>query len=309
MGSGVRTAEADEQVLPVGRPDKPVTLRSWTPPGVSTLRSDQQAILELVCASFCRRLAEDLTSVLRVPVDLHVRPAEQLLWRDLLAALTDPYSAARVQWSPQNPAGLVTATIPLAVAWVDRILGGPGLASDHPEALTEVEAELVTDLHRRYATAFAVALGAVVDLQVTVGPHESRLGLIKAVPFDAELVVFDVELSAGATAGEVRLALPAEKLIPALDAFAGRGGAVPAGPLPPGAGLLDAPVEVAARFDAASLTPAELCTLAVGDVVTLPHPTGRPLCLWAANQPYLPVMPGRRSGRVAVAVLEAQGAA
>lgn len=296
-------AVSDETATPVGRA-APVAVAAWSPPGVTTVRADQQAILELVFDTFRRRFAEELTTVLRLPVELRVRPARQLLWRDVLAELPEPYSACLTRWSPQHPGGLVTVTVPLAVAYVDRLLGGPGALIDHPGPLTEVENELVADLHRRAAAAFAASLGAVVAVEVAVGSHEPRLGLLRAVPADAELVVTDVEVAVGDAAGEISLLLPAPLVIPALDAFAGRGTPVPQRPMPHAGGLLDAAVDVAVRFAPASLTPGQLGRIAVGDVIGLPHAAAAPLQLWVANRPYLPVLPGRRAGRVAVAVAE-----
>ncbi len=297
-------AASEEAVTPVGR-SRPVPVAGWAPPGVTTLRADQQAILELVFDTFCRRFAEELTTVIRLPVELRVRPARLLLWRDVLAELPEPYSACLARWSPDHAGGLVVVSVPLAVAYVDRLLGGPGAPSEHPGPLTEVENELVADLHRRVAAAYAASLAAVAAVDATVGPHEPRLGLLRALPADAELVVADVEVTAGAAAGEISLVLPAPLVIPALDAFAGRVAPDPQRPqLPPTGGLLDATVEVSVRFEPASLTPGELCRLAVGDVIGLPHDAATPLQLWVANHPYLRVQPGRRAGQVAVAVAD-----
>jgi flagellar motor switch protein FliM len=71
-----------------------------------------------------------------------------------------------------------------------------------------------------------------------------------------------------------------------------------------GGALWDAPLPVAARFEPASLTSSQLVGLAVGDVITLPHPAGWPLRLYAGGRPYLSALPGRRGGRMAVEIAE-----
>jgi flagellar motor switch protein FliM len=68
--------------------------------------------------------------------------------------------------------------------------------------------------------------------------------------------------------------------------------------------LEDVPVQVAVRFDATLTGPGELADLAVGDVVTLRHPTSRPLTVSAADLVFAHAVPGAAGKRLAVLVVE-----
>ena len=298
----MNATDQSDRVVPVGR-RQAVAVRPYVLRTARTLRADQQATLELVGSGFCRSISQELSSRLRLAVSASTRPAEQRTWRELLAELSDPYFATTLRWEPFAGTGLISVSLPLAVALVDRMLGGPGATAEHPHPLTEVETELVSEVARRVARCFAAALGTVVELTPDVGAYESRLGLIKVSPGSAELVVVDVEIDLGPSAGQVRIAIPAGELIGQLDAFSGTSiGAV--GTIRCGGSLLDAGVDLSVRFAPALLTSEDLCLLAVGDIVTLPHPTDRPLHLWAGNRPYLQVMPGRRGPHLAVEVVD-----
>lgn len=180
----------------------------------------------------------------------------------------------------------------LVVRLAEVLMGGPGLGADRSP--TRLEASLV-------ANRLRVALAPVV-----AGLEETGLGGIHLVPADGDtppcapdLLRAVIELVVGGVEGSMELALPA-----ALVGGAGQDRSVPE-PHPTVADALErVPLTVAIRFEPVELAATDVDGLAVGDVIRLDHPVGRPLVGELDGRAVLRVRPGRRGRRLAVEVEE-----
>lgn len=180
----------------------------------------------------------------------------------------------------------------MVVRLAEVLMGGPGLEAARPP--TRLESSLV-------ANRLTVALAPVVAALEPAGL--SGLHLVpddgEAPPCAPDLLRVSIELVVGGVEGTMELALPA-----ALLGGAGRDRSVP-DPHPTVAEVLErVPLTVAVRFEPVELAASEVDGLAVGDVIRLDHPVGRPLVGELDGRPVLRVRPGRRGRRLAVEVEE-----
>lgn len=288
-------------VAPLGQDGKEKALRRFRVRPATTLKDEHEQVLALVGQNFCRLFGADLSTYVASEVDINMLPVQQWSWDDLLAALPDPYCAARLSMPPMQGTGIMSVDIPLATAIVEKLLGGAGIGQQRTEPLTEVELSLLAELHQRAAGDLAESLSLVVETKPVASRQESRLELIRASTAGSLLVAFEFEIRMHAAEGHVRIALPAEALISKLEAFAGTSAVVSS--LRDTGRLGDCPVEASVRFNETDMVSRRVVDLFPGSVIVLRHPVDEPLTLFIGEVPYLSVLAGRRGSQKAFAVI------
>jgi flagellar motor switch protein FliM len=293
--------EIESTVVPFGRDGRPKPLRRFRVRPATTLKDEHEQVLALVGQNFCRLFGADLSTYVNSEVDISMLPVQQWSWDDLLGALPEPYCAAPLTMPPMAGTGLITVDIPLAVAIIEKLLGGAGVAQERTEPLTEVEVSLLAELHQRAAVDIAESLSIVVETKPFAARQESRLELIRAATAGSLLIAFEFGVDMKSAEGHVRIALPADALLANLEAFAGT--SATAESLADTGRLGSCPVEASVRFNDTHLPSHRIVELAPGDVVVLSHPTDDPLTLFVGETPYLAVLAGRRGTQKAFAVI------
>jgi flagellar motor switch protein FliM len=293
--------EMQSKVVPLGRDGPPKPLRRFRVRPASTLKDEHEQVLALVGQNFCRLFAADLSTYVRSDVRITMAPVQQWSWDDLLNALPDPYCAARLSMHPMAGTGLIAVTVPLAVAMIEKLLGGAGIAEERSEPLTEVELSLLAELHQRAAVDVAESLALVAETSPVVGRQESRLELIRAGPARSLLITLEFEVTMEKAQGHVRISIPSEPLLSKLEIFSGASST--AATIADRGRLGDCAVEAAVRFNDATLPSRRLVDLALGSVIALNHPVNDPLTLYVGQTPYLDVLAGRRGSQKAFAVI------
>jgi flagellar motor switch protein FliM len=293
--------DTQTKVLPLGREGRPKPFRRFRVRPASTLKDEHEQVLALVGQNFCRLFGVDLSSYVRTEVDIAMSPVQQWSWDDLLNSLPEPYCAARLSMPPMAGTGLISIEVPLAIAIVEKLLGGAGVAEERTEPLTEVELSLLTELHQRAAGDLAEALSLVVEARPVTARQESRLELIRAAPGRKLLIALEFEVDMKSASGHVRIAMPADALVSKLEAFAGTSPTVAS--VADTGSLGECPVEATVRFNDTELASRRLVGLAPGQIIVLDHPTDEPLTLYVGQVPYLAVLAGRRGSQKAFAVI------
>lgn len=297
--------ENQSTVVPLGRGDRPKPLRRFRVRPAGTLKDEHEQVLALVGQNFCRLFGVDLSTFVRTEVDIAMAPVQQWSWDDLLNSLPEPYCAARLSMPPMAGTGLITIEVPLAIAIVEKLLGGAGVAEERTEPLTEVELSLLTELHQRAAGDLAEALSLVVETRPVTARQESRLELIRAAPGRKLLIALEFDIDMKTASGHVRIAIPADALVSRLEGFAGTS---PIAASVADTGRLgECPVEASVRFNDTGLPSRRIVELAPGAVIVLQHPVDEPLTLYVGHVPYLPVLAGRRGTQKAFAVIGPNG--
>lgn len=297
--------ENQSTVVPLGRGGRPKPLRRFRVRPAGTLKDEHEQVLALVGQNFCRLFGVDLSTFVRTEVDIAMAPVQQWSWDDLLNSLPEPYCAARLSMPPMAGTGLITIEVPLAIAIVEKLLGGAGVAEERTEPLTEVELSLLTELHQRAAGDLAEALSLVVETRPVTARQESRLELIRAAPGRKLLIALEFDIDMKTASGHVRIAIPADALVSRLEGFAGTS---PIAASVADTGRLgECPVEASVRFNDTGLPSRRIVELAPGAVIVLQHPVDEPLTLYVGHVPYLPVLAGRRGTQKAFAVIGPNG--
>ena len=301
----MRSEEVQRAVVPLGRDGRPKPLRRLRVRPAGTMKEEHERVLALLSQNFCRLFAADLTTFVGSEVEIAIAPVQQWSWDDLLNVLPEPYCAARLTMPPIPGIGLIVLDIPMAIAIVEKLLGGAGIAQESVEPLTEVEVALLGEVHQRAASDLAESLSLLVETQPVVARQESRLELIRAAAARTLLIALEFEITMKDASGHFRIAIPAPGLLAKLEAFSGT--AAPPVSLGDTGRLANCTLETSVRFNETPLASRRVVDLSPGDVLLLNHRTDEPLTLFVGEVPYLSVLAGRRGTQKAFAVIGPPG--
>jgi flagellar motor switch protein FliM len=302
----MNSEEVQRAVVPLGRDGRPKPLRRLRVRPASTLKEEHEQVLALLSQNFCRLFAADLTTFVGAEVEINLAPVQQWSWDDLLNVLPEPYCAARLSMPPIAGTGLIILDVPMAIAIVEKLLGGAGVAQESTEPLTEVELALLGEVHQRAAGDLAESISLLVETQPVVARQESRLELIRAEPARSLLIALEFDINMKDAAGHLRVAIPAPGLLAKLEAFSGTSSA-PSVSVADTGRLGNCTLETSVRFNETVLPSRRIVALTPGDVVVLDHRTGEPLTLFVGEVPYVSVLAGRRGAQKAFAVVGPPG--
>lgn len=227
-----------------------------------------QPMLETVA----HRIGGSLTSALRQPVRVEVRDIEQVNWEDFAASLPEPTFLSSAVLLPLEGRVVLHLPVPLAMLIIDYYLGGDGLNQPERDQLTEIERALVgglaedvwKEIPQPFSTFTTLSPAMTATSTSALLMQVGRPGILCLV------VQMSVAVADGETA-EIQLCIPGTvvlSLIEQLERHQSDGGI--------GGGLdrrearrrmLSVPVELKLGYPPLGLTPAELLSLRVGDVV------------------------------------------
>jgi flagellar motor switch protein FliM len=276
---------------------------------------DHVRALQIVNETFARQFGTILSSTLRAVSTVQLSSIGQLTYDEFVQSMPNPTIMAVLSLEPLNGAAIFYMPIPLAMAAIDRILGGPGAPAAGGawpiRALSEIETTLIRGILDRALNELAYAFESLVEIEPTIGKFEYNPQFAQiAGPADMMVVAaFDGRI--GNELGGLGLCIPFSSLQPILEratahtVFVERNVGDPAAvQAAVTARLESAPVEVSVRFRPITLTSGEIVSLREGDVLSLHHRTDEPLTVSAAGQPYLHAMPGKKGKRLAVLISE-----
>ena len=298
----MNSEEAQRTVVPLGRDGRPKPLRRLRVRPAGTLKEEHEQVLSLLCQNFCRLFAADLSTFVGSEVEMALAPVQQWSWDDLLNVLPEPYCAVRLSMPPIAGTGLMILDVPMAIAIIEKLLGGAGVAQESAEPLTEVELTLLGEVHQRAASDLAESLSLLVETEPVVARQESRLELIRAAAARSLLLALEFDISMKDASGHLRIAIPAAGLLAKLEAFTGTS-ATPSLSVADTGRLGNCHLDTSVRFNETPLASRRVVDLSPGDVVVLNHRTDEPLTLFVGEVPYLSVLAGRRGTQKAFAVV------
>ena len=267
--------------------------------------------LQIVFETFARQSTTMLTSSLRAVAQVTIVSIEQLTYDEYVSQLGAQTLMALLSVEPFAGTGVLEFSVGTAMACVDHLLGGPGGDTQPERPLSEIETSLLRGVLERLLGELRYAFEGLVRLDPQINAFEYNPQFAQvASPSDMVLVAsFDMKVGTSETVAT--LCLPFAPVLAVLEANAGvqvssererQSRAQAARTV--AARLQDVPVQVAVRFDATLAGPGELADLAVGDVVTLRHSTGRPLTVTAADLVFAHAVPGAAGKRLAVLVVD-----
>jgi flagellar motor switch protein FliM len=269
------------------------------------LSRDHARLLQLTGETFARRLTTLLTSGLRQICRVTLEDVSQQSYDEYVAALPTPTLILPVSLPPLVGTATLQFSLPVALAAIDHMLGGPG-GTQQPRTLTDVETSLLGGLIEQILGVLRYALEPLVIVKPTAGTIEYNPPFLQAAgPSDA-VVVADFDMAIGEESCRLSISLPLASLQPRLDAQRPKesraASEVSVGVMRET--LADVPVEVSVAFAPIALDSARILSLDVGDVVLLDHRVGAPLHVQSGDSRIAHAVAGKSGNRLAALVVD-----
>jgi flagellar motor switch protein FliM len=304
------TSQVVHSSRPAGRRGGPPQTYDFRRP--NKFSRDHVRALQIVSETFARQFSTVLATTLRAVSTATFIEIEQLTYDEYIRSLPNPSHMVILSLHPLPGAAILSMELPMALASVDRMLGGTGEAGVKARPLTEIEANLMRGVVERGLRELDYAFESLVKIESRIMQLESnpQFAQIAAPPDMTIVICFEVKISE--QKAKMTLCIPFDSLQPVLETFeaqsmfAGRGSVDPAVFLRQlHESVRDVPVDIHVTFKPVALTSAEVVDLEVGDVVPLHHSVNEPLTISVGNIGCFAGVSGRKGKRLACLVVSA----
>lgn len=177
--------------------------------------------LHAVHEMFGRLLSTQLTTQLRLPVQIEVISIDQLTYDEFMRSITNPTVVLIYRMDPLNGNILFEFTPGTAISLIERLLGGPGKIPPKPRELTDIEQTLMTNIMNKGMYSFREAWKNLVpDLKPLQQNLETNPRFVQISGPSDSVMVISFEIRLGESTGSMRLCLPyptVEALLPQLN--------------------------------------------------------------------------------------------
>jgi flagellar motor switch protein FliM len=231
----------------------------------STLAREHARVLELAFETFARQWGTQLTAKVRVLSQVTSDQVAMMTYDEYAASLPALTGMVLLPIEDVAAKGVLQVPLDAALTWVSHSLGASKPLPTPDRTFTPIEQALVRKLVEDALDDLRYSLGGLLAKAVSVGAFQFNSQFAQAAQKSDLMIVVTFEIRVGDRVAEGTLALPAESVADAKALLDAQLAAVPVG--------------VALRFAPASVLPAQVLRLAVGDVLPLPHPQHRPLTI------------------------------
>lgn len=250
-----------------------------------TLVREHGRVLEMAFETFSRQWGNQLSARLRALAQVSIESVTMRSYDEYVRSLPPQTVMIMCTVDPSRAAAVVQVSSTMTMAWVDYLLGGPGMViGDAERELTEIEFQLVRDLLQHSLDDVAYAFASILPMTVTASSVQYNPQFVQAVAASAPVIVATFAVRVGDLEDTATMMLPADVLLAGLRAGETTDSRTPAQLAAHVAAVADlqagvefVPVPVAVRFAPITVRPSDVVGLAVGDVLHLYHPTTRPL--------------------------------
>lgn len=231
--------------------------------------------LRLLHEDFIRYLSARLSLFLRMELGLKMAKLTTVSYGKFTENLPSPTHICLFKTDPLPGVGILDVNPRLALALVDRMLGGTGKSASMERFLTEIEVTLLEDIVIMILEEWCSQWKDAKELHPTVIGHESNGRFLQTSTKDAVVLALTMEATFGDCSEQIQIGIPyftIEPLVRSLQASRQKEGA-PAvkaqkAEWKPVYEHISLPVR--AEWDAFELSLREVTELRVGDIIELP---------------------------------------
>jgi len=227
-----------------------------------------QPILETVA----HRIGSSLTSAIRQPAHVELVSLEQRMWEEHSSSLPDPTFVSSAVLLPLEGRVVMHIPVPLVLKLLDFHLGGDGLNQPERTQLTEIERALVGTLTDVIWNELPPPFATLVSLNVALVQNSSSALLVQVGRPGVMCLIVELGVTIADHEPEtILLSLPLTVLLPVLEhierhqSSEGMDGVVDRKEAR--RRILSVPMELKLSYPPIGLTPSELLSLRVGDVI------------------------------------------
>ena len=250
-----------------------------------TLPREHARHLEMAFERFGRQFGNQLTARLRALSHLTLDGLTLSTYDEYVNLLPTPTAMVLCTLAQTRQTAMLQLPVAATMVWIDYLFGGDGRGDDREgRELTEIELTLVSDLLQHALGDLSYAFAAMLPLDVSVRAVQYNPQFVQAVGASDSVLVATFTLASGEREDTATFMLPAELLLASLRANEGTDARTPEerrahalALVELDAAVQEVPVDVSVRFAPVTVSPRDVLSLAVGEVLPLSHPTSKPL--------------------------------
>lgn len=280
-------------------------------PPLTSFSTGEMRNLRLRCEAFVASLAARLSVHLRLECGLQMTRLESLRFQPLVDSLPTSTFLTLFRIEPLENTCLLDLPPRLALAIVDRELGGPAVCQDEVRDLTKMEAKLAAKVVNVMLAEWCSAWADTLPMRPVLLRHETSGRFLNCAPPEAMFLQLGLEARMAQTVETIQLAFP-QSLMEQILAKLGsdlQNGEKPAAPRNVAGprwnpALNEVRIQVTARWRGLEITARQLAALQPGDLLPLrPGATTQvEICLESA--PKFTGQLGASGPRLAVKILD-----
>lgn len=214
ISSGSATVQSMQQ-----EPQQDVRAYDFRHP--SKFSREHTQTLQAVHEMFGRLLSTQLTTQMRLPVQIEVVSIDQLTYDEFMRSITNPTVVLIYRMEPLNGNFLFEFTPGTAISVIERLLGGPGRVPPKPRELTDIEQTLMSNVMNKGMASFREAWKNLLpDLKPVLLNLETNPRFVQVSGPSDSVLVISFEMRLGESTGSMRICLPyptVETLLPQLN--------------------------------------------------------------------------------------------
>ncbi|WP_199183403.1 flagellar motor switch protein FliM [Cryobacterium sp. Y82] len=272
----------------------------------TTLAREHARVLELAFETFARQWGTQLTARVRVLCTVTCEQVLMATYDEYAGSLPPKTAMVLCTVAGLEARAVIQFPTTSALTWVNHMLGGnssiPVLAERN---FTQIELALIRKLISESLEDLRYSFGPLIVDEMGVEAIQYNSQFAQAAATGDLMVVATFAIRVEKVTATATVAIPAAALMPQL------GEANPTSTMSNAAELLQAqiaavPVDVSLRLETAHVLPSRILSLAVGDVLHVPHPQHRPLNLTVDGQSLARAAVGVNGSRLACIVTDTE---
>ncbi len=269
---------------------------------------DNIRAIQMVFEFFARLLSSSMSAHLRGNVSAHLTQVEQVLYDEYVQQLPSPTVVSLISMDPLPDQAIIEINMPLALTMIDRMLGGPGQATDIVREVTDIEEALVRSTMKLILRAYREAWANVQAIEPELQDLVYNAAFIQAAVPGAVAVLGVVEVNVMGMTGTISTAIPYTVLEPVMSRLTAQTWLAVSNKSGMGGTevhddhLNGVIVQVSAILGRGPVGFKEMLTLKPGHIIRLDSAVGGDIEVAVGNQTIFLGRPGRVGRRVAVQV-------
>ncbi len=223
---------------------------------------------------FIRSLAARLAVLLRLEFTVQLGKLQIVGYQKFIESLPSPTHITLFRTEPLKGVGLLVLPPRLSLAFVDRLLGGPGQMPEVARDLSEIEIALADQITAVVLAEWCGQWPEIRDLRPALLGHENNSRFLQTAPPETAMLILSLEAVLGEQRENIELAFPyatVEPLLRLLSPSLPEADPTPVRPakLRWSPGFDDVKVTASAEWQGLKISAAEIARLAQGDVLML----------------------------------------
>jgi len=223
---------------------------------------------------FIRGVAARLAIFLRLEFKLQLAKVHILSYQKFTETIPSPTHITLFKTDPLKGVGLLVMSPPLGLAFVDRLLGGPGQAPESTRDLSEIEVALIDQVSNLVLTEWCGHWPEMRDLRASLLGHENNSKYLQTATPDTAMLVLSMEGGFGEKLEPLQIVFPFATVEPLMRLLSPALPDSDAAPVQVGkpkwnAQFDDVKVPVVAEWHGLKMSAGQITKLKAGDVITL----------------------------------------